>query len=88
MTRQLLVVAIIGLLTTPLPAAERFIPAAGQEDSAPAPALPPAAEPVARAKDLEVNLRTNFEQALKDEELPAGDSSLANSGQARLSFRV
>ena len=81
MTRQLLLVAIIGLLTTPLPANERFIPAAGLEDSAPAPLLNPAAEPVARAKDLEVNLRTNFEEDLKREELPLKDPSPAHGNE-------
>ena len=78
MTRQLLLVAILGLLTRPLPATERFISAAGLEDSAPAPELNPAAEPVARAKDLEVNLRTSFEEALEGEELPLEDSGPAD----------
>ncbi len=81
MTRQVLLVAILGLLTTPLWAKERFIPAPGREDSAPAPAMQPATEPVARAEDLDVHLAMSFEDALNGEELPVGGPIPADNGK-------
>jgi len=81
MTRQLLFVAIFGLLTTPLSATERFVSAPGREDSALAPAPLPSTEPVASAKDLDVTLAMSFEDALNGEELPVGGPTPADSGQ-------
>ena len=82
MTRQILLVAVFGLLTAPLSAQERFIPAPIQEDSEPGPALIAAPELVARAEHLEVNLQTNFEETLNKEELPDPNTSLTD-GEGR-----
>ena len=74
MTRHLLLVAILGLLTTPLPAAERFIPArrprrlragAGVDSSHRTGAIVP--------RTWRSTSRTNFEEALNDEALPSED---------------
>ena len=69
MTRQLLYLAIIALLTTPLQAKELLVQFADQEDFAPATELDPSTEQTDRAEDLFIS----FEDALKGEALPLGD---------------
>lgn len=75
MTRHCLLVAIIGLLTTPLPAQESLVQFADQADAAPSPVLVPTTKSVDLAEALTVSYETSFEEALNGKAMPLEDAN-------------
>lgn len=81
MTRQLLLVAMIGLVTTPLSAKDPILWFADHEDSTPVLELNPSAERADRAKDKEVAFETSFAESLIGEPFPLGNSIPTSSNK-------
>lgn len=84
MTSRLLLAAILGLLTSPLSAADRFISAPGNDASSNASVEPASSDTTTSAHDLDVTLRTSFEEAVNGEELPLAETpAAAGAGKER-----